>query len=103
MTVRTLEDEINQLYPKEIENKDVEQHSTIPPISSVINNTPLMPTTVMDMDTSDYGKVTLSPPVDSNMNISDNKEKYINYAEIDKDKLAQQNNINSRTFYYFYL
>lgn len=100
MTVRTLEDEINQLYPKEIENKAVEQHSTIPPISSVINNTPLMPKTLMNEDTSDYGKVTLSPPVDSNMNISDNKDKYINYAEIDKDKLAQQNNINSRTDYY---
>lgn len=100
MTVRTLEDEINQLYPKETESKEVEQHNTIPPISSAINSTPLMPTTMMDVETTDYGKVTLAPPVDNNMNITDNNEKYINYAEIDKDKLAQQNNINSRTDYY---
>lgn len=103
MTVRALEDEINQLYPKDGEDSEEssgQQYTQIPSVSSTINTTPLNPTTVMPEDKSDYGKVTIAPPIGEEISSSKDINQIINYGEIDKDKLEQQNNITSRTDYY---
>ena len=97
MTVRSLEEEINLLYPKNTD-KSIEKsnYATVAPISSTINNIPLTPTTTIE-ENDDYGKVKIVPPITEQ---TESNEQYINYGEIDKDKLAMQNNINSRTDYY---
>lgn len=103
MTVRALEDEINQLYPKddnESEEPSGEQFIQVPSVSSIVNTTPLTPTAEMPDDQSDYGKVTIVPPVGGNLPNFENFDNVVNYGEIDKDKLEQQNNTNSRTDYY---
>ncbi len=101
MTVRALEDEISQLYPKDNdEEPEGDQYVQVPSVSSIIDKTPLTPTAEISDEQADYGKVTFVPPMGENMETSENINKYINYGEIDKDKLAQQNNINSRTDYY---
>ena len=105
MTVRSLEDEINQLYPKsdpESDEPSGEQYAQIPTVSSTINYSPLTPTNTINTEQSNYGKVTIAPPIGEEMP-NHNMEKIdniINYGEIDKDKLEQQNNINTRTDYY---
>ncbi len=104
MTVRALEDEINKLYPKNDNNSEEEpegnQYVQIPSISSTVNSTPLMPTTEMPQENSDYGKVTIAPPIGGKIPNMENIDNIVNYGEIDKDKLEQQNNSNTRTDYY---
>lgn len=101
MTVRALEDEINALYPKETdEDSGGDQYIEVPSVSTMVNSTPLMPTANMQDENSNFGKVTVAPPIGENMTTEENINKYVNYGEIDKDRLAQQNNINSRTDYY---
>ena len=99
MTVRALEDEIALLYPKETnEEPSGEQFVPITTVSPIIDTTPLTPTTNIEEET--FGKVNFVPPINENMENSENINKYVNYGEIDKDNLSQQNNINNRTNYY---
>ena len=104
MTVRALEDEINKLYPKNDNNSEEEpegnQYVQIPSISSTVNSTPLMPTAEIPQENSDYGKVTIAPPIGGKIPNMENIDNIVNYGEIDKDKLEQQNNSNTRTDYY---
>ena len=99
MTVRALEDEISSLYPKETnEDPEGDQYISIPSVSSIMDKTPLTPTTNIQEET--FGKVSFVPPIGENMETQENINKYVNYGEIDKDNLSQQNNINNRTNYY---
>lgn len=102
MTVRALEEEINQSNPDDSSTTDPEGAEYIPVSvpTPTINSEPLTPTTIMPNDQSDYGKVTIAPPIGGEMPNMENLEKIINYGEIDQDKLNQQNNNNSRTDYY---
>ena len=96
MTVRALEEEISSLYPKETnEEPEGDQYISIPSVNSIIDTTPLTPTTNITEDT--FGKVSFVPPDGEKM---ENINKYVNYGEIDKDNLSHQNNINNRTNYY---
>lgn len=103
MTVRTLEDEINNLYPKNSDNNDEEpvgdQYVQIPS-APPINYNPLSPTSVINEEKSNYGKVTIAPPIGAEMPNIENIDNIVNYGEIDKDRLEQQNNTNTRTDYY---
>lgn len=102
MSVRAVEDEIKQLYPKEEKNEgasDMENQSinnpidiSVPPASSFINTSPLMPT--MDIqepaEPTSFNEVSSVPPiVDINTIPSTNtlseQSKFINYGEIDDD------------------
>lgn len=102
MTVRALEEEINQLNPDSSSTTDPEGTEYVPVSVStqITNNDPLTPTTIASDDQSDYGKVTIVPPIGGEMPNMENLEKIINYGEIDQDKLNQQNNNNSRTDYF---
>lgn len=89
MTVRQLEQEIKDLYPKE-EKGDIMNNSTINMSSnsinstSFVNNSPLVPTAALPEDTSDYGKITIAPPQEEN--------KFINYGEIKDDEDENEEN-----------
>ncbi len=102
MSVRAVEDEIKQLYPKEEKNEgasDMENQNinnpidiSVPPASSFINTSPLMPT--MDIkeptEPTSFNEVSSVPPiVDINTIPSTNtlseQSKFINYGEIDDD------------------
>ncbi len=102
MTVRALEEEINKLYPDSTSSGTDEgsAYTKISPAVSMINREPLKPTTSLPEDQSDYGKITIAPPIGGDMPNMENLGKIINYGEIDQDKLNQQNNTNPRTDYY---
>lgn len=103
MTVRALEDEINKLYPKDDNESGEtpgEQYVQIPTVSSTINYSPLTPTNTISTEQSNYGKVTIAPPKGEELPSVEKIDNFINYGEIDKDQLEQQNNINTRTDYY---
>lgn len=102
MSVRALEDEITQLNPP-VEKKEEpkqNQYIQVPSVSSITDAPPLAPTTEFPDDESDYGKVTIAPPFGAEMNSMQNMDKIVNYGEIDKDQLNNQNNSNTRTDYY---
>ena len=92
MSVRSLEEEINKLYPKDNEEKDKKIEPTA--ISNTfINNSPLTPTAEMPVDESNYGKVTIAPPDEGNS--EEEQHKFINFGEIKK---AEQEEENKNTF-----
>ncbi|MBE6157688.1 MAG: ParB/RepB/Spo0J family partition protein [Firmicutes bacterium] len=99
MPVRKLENEIKELYPKddneEVAEKRVEEVVNIKndpiglPDSDVVavstdfvNDTPLAPTTNLEEEKSNYGKVVIAPPEGE----EENMPKFINYGEIDDDE-----------------
>lgn len=108
MSVRALEEEIKELYPKE-EKEEKEDFPLsidipLPPSemvassSAFVNNDPLIPTADLPEDTSNYGKVTIAPPEGEEMPTS----KFINYGEIteedddeDSNSLDMPNSISS--------
>lgn len=84
MTVRQLEEEIRKLYPKEekgepMNNAAMTTSSTPITATAFVNNNPLMPTAELPEDNSNYGKITIAPPTDSN---EDHQPRFINYGEI---------------------
>ena len=76
MSVRSLEEEIRNMTPKE-EPKEPE---VIDQAKDFINDNPIMPTVEMPVDNSNYGKVTIAPPE------GEEKPKFINYGEIGKEE-----------------
>ena len=87
MSVRALEDEIKQDFPKkESSQDDVDDKEDIPQqIASpeaFVNSKPLSPTTDLPEEKSNYGKVTIAPPVGE----EDSMNKFINYGEIGKEE-----------------
>lgn len=102
MSVRAVEEEIKQLYPKEEKNEgasDMENQNinkpidiSVPPASSFINTNPLMPTMDIQEPTAptNFSETSSVPPiVDINTVPSTNTlsetSKFINYGEIDDD------------------
>lgn len=94
LTVRKLEELIKQMYPaaekKGIDdivsmnnNINVPTSEKIASTTDFVNNNPLMPTTEMPKEQSDYGKVKIVPPEGEQM---ENTPKFINYGEIDNDE-----------------
>ena len=78
MTVRTLEEEISKMNGTP-SNENIQSVRT-----TLINNaTPIMPTTDMPEDMSNYGKVTIAPPIENGP--ASQEQKFINYGEIDKE------------------
>lgn len=87
MSVRALEEEIKELYPKnnnnEIENVSVQEPIKDEVVASTdrfINTSPLKPTTDIQND-SDYGKIVIAPPEGEQTT-----NKFINYGEIGKEE-----------------
>ena len=86
MSVRSLEDEIKKLYPKENKEEkeevstDVTPRTIFPTTASstdFVNSSPLAPTTELPKDESNYGKVTIAPPQGEDMPIT---SKFLNYS-----------------------
>ena len=90
MSVRALEEEIKELYPKEEKSEDVVNMSTqnngyvdqitIPSANSLLNSSPLMPTTGIPEEKPKYGEIRVVPPT-----VPGSSDKFINYGEIDDD------------------
>ena len=92
MSVRALEEEIRELYPKEEDNEggqtmnnqsgQIYENISIPTASSFINSSPLMPTTEIPKEEPkpEYGQIKIVPPVGEEAN---EQSKFINYGEID--------------------
>lgn len=93
MSVRAVEEEIKELYQKEEEksgevgnmntqNDGFANPITIPSANSLLNSSPLMPTTGLPEDKPQYGEIRVVPPTGS---IPESSQKFINYGEIDDD------------------
>ena len=90
MSVRALEEEIkNDFSTKETSHEgssdkpltDIPQQIASP--DAFVNSKPLSPTTDLPEDKSNYGKVTIAPPVGEEDSMSN---KFINYGEIGKEE-----------------
>lgn len=98
MTVRALEEEIKLMYPKEekeMENIIPTENFKTASSTDFVNSSPLMPTTNLPEDTSNYGKIIVAPPEGEEQN---NTPKFINYGEIDEDEDEEEEepfNLNS--------
>ena len=107
MPVRKLENEIKELYPKEeqeesekkveevvnISNDSIElpKSDTVALPTDFVNNTPLEPTTELNEEKSNYGKVVIAPPEGEE---NEDMPKFINYGEIDDDEDDNEDNID---------
>ena len=99
MSVRKVEEEIKNLYPKKGENKgDLLMNSPqlgggdnviTASTTDFVNSSPLMPTAALPEEVSNYGKVTIAPPEGETM--PENTPKFINYGEIDKEDNKENN------------
>lgn len=94
MTVRSVEEEIKNLYPKEEQqsgndinmnnqNMSFLDHTITASTKDFVNSNPLMPTTDLPEDISNYGKVTIAPP--EGEELPKTTPKFINYGEINDD------------------
>ena len=86
MTVRQLEQEIKEMYPKEEKgepmNKSAMNMSSTPITSaSFVNNSPLLPTAILPDDVKNYGKINIAPPEEE----EEPQPRFINYGEINDD------------------
>ena len=87
MTVRQLEQEIKTMYPKEekgesMNNTSMNMTSTPITSSSFVNSNPLIPTAELPEDTSDYGKIKITPPTAE----EEHAPRFINYGEINNEE-----------------
>lgn len=85
MTVRQLEQEIKEKYPKEekgepMNNSAMNMSSNSISATSFVNSNPLIPTADLPEDTSNYGQVTIAPPEGE-----EHTPRFINYGEINDD------------------
>ena len=85
MSVRNLEEEIKKEYPKDTDSSTSDEGNDSSPASqenlspnNFVNNSPLAPTAELPEDTSNYGKVTIVPPVGET---ATDQPKFINYNE----------------------
>ena len=94
MTVRQLEQEIKDMYPKEkgesMNNQAMNMSSSPITSTSFVNSSPLIPTAALPEDTSDYGKIKIAPP-DGNTT-EEHMPRFINYGEINDDDDDDQDN-----------
>jgi len=84
MSVRNLEEEIKQEYPKAPTEEPININPM--PISmeqNFVNNSPLMPTTDLSTPQDNYGKVTIAPP-DEDMH--EETPQFINYGEVNSEE-----------------
>ncbi len=89
LSVRAVEEEIKELYGKEekeeevgimsLDTTSVNSPVTIPSTSTLLNSTPLIPTTAIPEQKPQYGEIRVVPPVPAL------ESKFINYGEIDDD------------------
>jgi len=83
MSVKSLEDEIKEKYPKaEPEETPQAPIEVIATTNDFVNSSPLTPTAEIPEETSNYGKVVIAPPEGEEMPTN----KYINYGEIGKEE-----------------
>ena len=94
MTVRQLEQEIKDMYPKEkgesMNNQAMNMSSSPITSTSFVNSSPLIPTAALPEDTSDYGKIKIAPP--DGDTTEENMPRFINYGEINDDDDDDQDN-----------
>ena len=94
MTVRQLEQEIKDMYPREkgepMNNPAMNMSSAPITSTSFVNSSPLMPTADLPEDTSDYGKIRIAPP--DGENTEEHTPRFINYGEINDDDDDQDDN-----------
>lgn len=83
MTVKSLDDEIKQLYPKD----NVEKEITLE--NNFVDNRPLMPTTDLSDNNDNYGTVKIAPPDEDLQDGQENK--FINYGEVDSEEETEKN------------
>ena len=101
MSVRALEEEIKNDFPKKETSRDDSDEKPLADIPQQIaspnvfvNSNPLSPTTDLPEDKSNYGKVTIAPPEGEEDSMSN---KFINYGEIGKeedDRIPDTFNLN---------
>ena len=95
MSVRTLEEEINNLYPKTEQTKEevkvptVEKQEQQATESDFVNDNPLIPTAELPKDESNYGKVTIAPP--DGEELPNAKFLNLNNEEIDEEDKEEDN------------
>lgn len=77
MSVRSVEEEIKKMYPKE-ESKE----PLIATTDAFVNSNPLTPTAELPVDESNFGKVTIAPPEGGDMPVG----RFINYGEVGKEE-----------------
>ena len=84
MSVRKLEEEINNMKEKPSENTPVVAANA----NGFLDNSPLTPTAVnVQEETSNYGKVIIAPPIEE----GNDTGKFINYGEIGKENNNSDN------------
>ena len=93
MSVRQLEEEVKELYPKEKDDKEEkEEKEVVASTDAFVNNNPLMPTAELPKDESNFGKVTIAPPEGEDMPMGN---KFINYGELDKEEDEEEDGGNT--------
>ena len=98
MSVRAVEEEIRDLYPKEESNEGVEKMdstnivipagSSIPVTNNFINSSPLMPTTEVqepEHQSAIFGEIKITQPESEKTSENTTPDKFINYGEIDDE------------------
>ena len=93
MSVRALEDEIKEMYPKGKDATDIPiEENAVASAGGFLDSTPLIPTAnVIEEKTSNYGKVVIAPPKEMNEEESPKEEeemptgRFVNYGEIGKE------------------
>lgn len=94
MTVRQLEQEIKDMYPKEkgesMNSQAMNMSSSPITSTSFVNSSPLIPTAALPEDTSDYGKIKIAPP--DGDTTEEHTPRFINYGEINDDDDDDQDN-----------
>ncbi len=85
MSVRVLEEEIKKQYPKDNSNLKVPTE-TVATANDFVNNSPLMPTAELPVETSNYGKVTIAPPKGEDMPMG----KFIDYGELEDESTGEE-------------
>ena len=93
MSVRALEEEIKEKYPKGKDASDIpiDQNASAS-IGGLLDSTPLIPTSsTIEEETSNYGKVVIAPPTNPDDEDPEGEEKtmdkFINYGENNKNKI----------------
>lgn len=82
MSVRNLEEEIKQEFPKEQQDSEDELNSNqISLQKEFMNNAPLMPTMDLSTPEDNYGKIKIVPPEEDN-----SESQFINYGEINNEE-----------------
>lgn len=95
MTVRELEDEIKKLEPNGIkdavpmnnQSMEIPDSKLTASTKDFLNKSPLAPTNELPADMSNYGKITVAPPIEDQ-----NAPQYINYGEIPEDEDDDETN-----------